>query len=182
MLLQMMLTTLERMQYAKAVSENCRRLTSLITNILRLNKLENQQIFPTVAPYDLGEQLRECVLAFENEWESKNITLEADIADGIMTTTDGEFLSLVWNNLLSNAIKFTANGGRVTVSLRDEVNIKPDTHTAIVKICDTGCGMDEKTKEHIFEKFFQGDTPRSKRQRIRSCPCRACYCHFWWRN
>ncbi len=141
-----------RMEYAKAVSANCRRLTALITNILKLNKLENQQIYPKVAPYDLGEQLRECVLGFEEAWSAKNIELEADIADGIIVTTDGALLSLVWNNFLSNAIKFTQGGGKICVRLFQEED------KICVSVQDSGCGMDEKTRAHVFDKFFQGDT------------------------
>lgn len=147
-----------RLEYAMAVSSNCRRLTALITNILKLNKLENQKIYPKSAPYDLGEQLRECVLAFEDAWEAKNIDLEADIADGITSTSDPELLSLVWNNLLSNAVKFTSENGKITVSASEEKDSKTGERCAVVKVSDTGCGMDEKTLAHIFEKFYQGDT------------------------
>ena len=142
-----------RLEYARELSTGCRRLGSLVTNILRLNRLENQQIYPTVAPYDLGEQLRECILAFEDSWNAKGIELEADIEDGIMLTTDGELLSLVWNNFLSNAIKFTPEGGRICVRLESllECSFK-------VSIKDNGCGMDERTMKHAFEKFFQGDS------------------------
>ncbi len=141
-----------RLEYAKAVSQNCRRLTSLITNILKLNKLENQQIYPEVPPYDLGEQLRECLLGFEEAWSEKNIELEAEIEDGIMTTRNGQLLSLIWNNFISNAIKFTPEGGKITVRLQRL------GQQLQVSVQDSGCGMDEKTKVHIFEKFYQGDT------------------------
>ena len=70
---------------------------------------------------------------------------------------DGQLLSLVWNNLLSNAIKFTDDGGKITVSLRT------DGPMAIVKVADTGCGIDRETGKHIFEKFYQGDTSRATR-------------------
>ena len=141
-----------RQEYAKTVSRNCRRLTNLITNILKLNKLENQQIYPTVPAYDLGEQLRECVIAFEDLWSAKNIELTADIADGIMVTRDSQLLSLVWNNFISNAIKFTPEGGRITVGLRRLDGVIQ------VSVRDSGCGMDEKTMSHVFDKFFQGDS------------------------
>ncbi len=142
----------KRREYAKAVSQNCRKLTTLVTDILKLNKLENQEIYPEVPPYDLGEQLRECVLFFEEAWSAKNIELNADIADGIIVTTDGRLLAIIWNNFLSNAIKFTPEGGRIDVRLE-----KVSDHI-LVSVQDWGCGMDEKTRAHVFEKFFQGDT------------------------
>ena len=65
------ITDEERYEYAKAISESARRLAQLITNILKLNKLENQQIFPQLDEYDLGEQLCESLLQFEDIWEKK---------------------------------------------------------------------------------------------------------------
>lgn len=62
-----------RQEYARAVTDTARRLASLVTNILRLNKLENQQIYPNAATYDLGEQLCECLLGFESAWEAKEL-------------------------------------------------------------------------------------------------------------
>lgn len=146
-----------RLEYAKAVSSNCRRLTALVSNILKLNKLENQQIFPKVAPYDIGEYLRESILTFEDAWSEKNLELEADIADEIMVTTDGELLSLVWNNFISNAIKFTPEGGRILIKLEEFENEDGEKKIKI-SVQDSGCGMDQRTKERVFEKFFQGDT------------------------
>lgn len=142
----------KRIEYAKAVSDACRRLAHLITNILKLNKLENQQIFPTVQEYDLSEQLTECLLQFENTWENKNIDIETDIPDGVSIRADAELLTLVWNNLLSNAFKFTGEGGTVGVYL------SADEQHAIVKISDTGCGIKPEVGAHIFDKFYQGDT------------------------
>lgn len=152
MLQQPGLSEEKRIEYAKAVTDASRRLADLITNILRLNKLENQQIYPSVETYDLGEQLCECLLAFEGAWEEKELDIETDIADGVMVDTDAELLSLVWNNLFSNAIKFTGPHGRVSVSLRE------DGGDAVVRVADTGCGIPPEVGKHIFEKFYQGDT------------------------
>lgn len=110
-----------------------------------------------MSAYDLGEQLRECLLSFESQWEAKELEIEADIEEDVTVEADGQLLSLVWNNLLSNAIKFTDDGGKITVSLRT------DGPMAIVKVADTGCGIDRETGKHIFEKFYQGDTSRATR-------------------
>lgn len=142
----------KRMEYAKGVAEGSRRMADMMTNILKLNKLEKQQIYPKTEEYDLGEQLCECLLQFENTWEEKQIEIETEIAEGIKVSTDGELLSLVWNNLFSNAFKFTPEGGTVSLVL------EATEHHAIVKVKDTGCGMSPEVGAHIFEKFYQGDT------------------------
>ena len=142
----------KRIAYAKSVTQASRRLADLISNILKLNKLENQQIFPEKKEFDLSEQLCECLLNFEDAWEKKNLEIMTDIEDRIMIYADPELLCLVWNNLFSNAIKFTKEHGRITVSLK----IK-EQHI-IVCVEDTGCGISPEVGEHIFDKFYQGDT------------------------
>jgi signal transduction histidine kinase len=142
----------KRLEYAKGVTEGARRMADMMTNILKLNRLENQQIYPEVREYDLSEQLCQCLLVYENVWEKKEIDIETDIAEDVTVKADAELLSHVWNNLFSNAFKFTPSGGKVTVSLT-----ATDRH-AIVKVTDTGCGMTAEVGAHIFEKFYQGDT------------------------
>ena len=142
----------EKNEYAKAISEAARKLAQLITNILKLNKLENQQIFPQPKDFDLSEQLCECLLVFEDAWEAKNLEIETDIEDNVRIKSDPELLSLVWNNLISNAVKFTPDGGRIGLSLKTEDG------SVVVQVRDTGCGIKPEVGQHIFEKFYQGDT------------------------
>jgi len=149
------LTEEKRLEYAKGVSDASRRLSEMMTNILKLNRLENQQIFPEVTEFDLGEQLCACLLQFENTWEQNDIEIDTDIAEDVRVAADGELLSLVWNNLLSNAFKFTPAGGKVSLRLT-----ATDSH-ATVQITDTGCGMTAEVGAHIFEKFYQADGSRA---------------------
>ncbi len=146
------LSEADRVRYAKAVSDACRRLADLITNILKLNKLENQQIYLSVQEYELNEQICECLLQFEPIWEEKEIEIETALDEEVKIQADPELLSVVWNNLFSNALKFTEKGGKVSVSLRSEDD------TAIVRVSDTGCGITPEVGKHIFDKFYQGDT------------------------
>ena len=145
----------KRVEYAKAISDASRRLSDMMTNILKLNRLENQQIYPNLTTFDLGEQLCESLLQYESVWERKNIEIDTDIQEGVMVNADAELLSLVWNNLFSNAFKFTEDGGKVSLALI------ADEEYATVKIADTGCGMSAEVGAHIFEKFYQGDTSRA---------------------
>lgn len=147
--------TSEQAEHVAAIRRYSRRLTDLITNILKLNKLEKQNIQPVPEPYDLCQQLAQCALLFEERWEEKGIEFEAELEDQAVIAADESLLELVWNNLLSNAIKFTEPGGKVTLRQTS------GAEGIEVSVSDTGCGMDEATMEHIFDKFYQGDASHS---------------------
>ena len=142
----------ERRVCADAIVQSTRRLSDLISNMLKLNKLEKQTIVPKAEPYDLCGQLCECVIQFDAVLEKKNIEFEADLEDQAVIAADESLMELVWNNLLSNAVKFTPDGGSIVLHQHT------DADGIIVSVSDTGCGMDRDTQKKIFEKFYQGDT------------------------
>ena len=146
----------KKSEYVNTICDAAKRLNTLITNILKLNKLEKQSITLNVTEFDLCEQLVQSALMFENIWESKEIEFDAELEDeSLMIRADEELLPLLWNNLLSNAFKFTEKGGTVRLTERQE------GECIIVTVEDSGCGMDEQTVKHIFDKFYQGDTSHS---------------------
>lgn len=144
-----------RLEYARILSETSKNLSDLVSNILKLNKLENQQIFPEKKPYNLSEQLCECMLIFEKDFENKALDIQLDLDESLIIKADYDLLIHVWNNLFSNAIKFNSNGGKILLTL------KKKNQSAVVTVSDNGIGMTTDTKEHIFEKFYQGDSSRS---------------------
>lgn len=149
------ITEEERLEYAEAIIQSVKRLSDLISNMLKLNKLEKQAIVQKTEAYDLCEQLCGCVMQFDSLMESRGIEFEADIEDRAVITADESLLEMVWNNLFSNAMKFTPRGGRVILrQYRSADNI-------VVSVSDTGCGMNAETQKKIFEKFYQGDTSHS---------------------
>ncbi len=146
----------ERREYGKNIEEAALRLSSLISNILRLNKLENQRIDAQTERYDLCGQIEEYILQYEELWDEKELELTVDMEERAVVCADRELMGLVWNNLLSNAIKFTEKGGSVEVSLS-----KGDGFVE-VSVSDSGCGMSQESVRHIFDKFYQGDTSHAK--------------------
>lgn len=147
--------TEEQKEYANTIFQATKRLSDLIGNILKLNKLEKQTILPEMETYDLCEQLAECAVNYEPAWEEKGLEFEAELEDHAEISADSSLMELVWNNLFSNAVKFTEPGGKIVLKeWSDEEAIR-------VSVQDSGCGMDEETRKHIFEKFYQGDTSHS---------------------
>ncbi len=151
-LLRMEELTEKQRDYADTIYQSSRRLSDLISNILKLNKLEKQNITPDVQVYDVCAQLAECALGFEQAWEQKELEFDADMEDRAEIAADPALMELVWNNLFSNAVKFTETGGGITLTETS------DADRVYVSVRDTGCGMSEETQTHIFEKFYQGDT------------------------
>ncbi len=145
----------KRKEYLIATEKATRRLSSLISNILRLNKLENQKIFAKRELFDLSREVCEAFLAFEPIWEEKEISVTCEVADGILLCSDRELLSPVFNNLFSNAFKFTPCGGHVFLRLQMHAD------SAVLEVKDTGCGMEPSVGARIFEKFYQGDASRA---------------------
>lgn len=145
----------KRIEYADILVITTKRLSDLITNILKLNKLENQAIYPDSEEFNLSEQLCESLLGFEEIWEQKNIDIQTNIQEDVKIKASKELLELVWNNLISNAIKFTESDGCIKLSLEKE------EEGIVVKVSDTGCGISKEVGRHIFDKFYQGDTSHS---------------------
>lgn len=142
----------ERKEYSVKIYGATKRLSSLVTNILQLSRLENQKIVANRSRYNLSEQLCRCMINYEQVWESKNIETVIDFDENIEVYSDGELFDIVWNNLLSNAFKFTPENGKVSISA------KALNGCAVVTVKDSGCGINGQDIKHIFDKFYQADT------------------------
>lgn len=145
------LTKKERDEYLDIIISESDRLATLATNILNLSNIENKSINTSKNKFDLSEQIRHSILLLESKWSSKNIEINVDLDE---TTYIGneELLKQVWVNLIDNSIKFTDKKGKIDIKLMSFDDSK------VFKIIDTGIGMTIKTKNHIFDKFYQGDT------------------------
>lgn len=144
----------ERNKYLKEMILATKRLGNLITNILKLNKLENQKLDLELTTFNLGEELRLCILNHENLIDQKSLEIECNIEDFEIYSSK-ELLEIVWNNLLSNAIKFSNINGSL------QIKVLQNNNYAIVEVSDNGCGMTNEVGKHIFDKFYQGETSHS---------------------
>ena len=144
-----------RQKYVKTVLSATKRLSELVGNILKLNKLENQQLSTETENIRLDEMLAQAILSYEDLIEDKELEIECDF-DEVNIVSAPSYLEMVWNNLISNAIKFTEKGGKISVS------VKSDGKKSVVKVSDTGCGISPEAGARIFDKFYQGDTSHSQ--------------------
>lgn len=146
------ITDERRMECAENILFADRKWSQLISNMLKLNKLEKQVIKPKAESYDLCEQIAQCIFQFEDMFEQKNIDLQIEMEERVEAYADSGLVELVWMNLLSNAVKFTPAGGIIKIeeySSAEEI---------VVIVSDNGCGMSAEDKAKVFEKFYQADT------------------------
>jgi signal transduction histidine kinase len=144
----------ERKEYTRLIMESTKQLSALSSHILKLSKLENQEILAEREAFQLDEQLRLALLLLEPQWSVKQLNLELQL-EAIRFYGSEELLMQVWVNLLGNAIKFSDTGDELTIVATQTVD------EVRVEIGDTGIGMTPNVRKHIFEKFYQGDQSRS---------------------
>ncbi len=148
------LTKEQEDEYIDIILAESQRLINMSSNVLLLNKLENQEIISDRATFDLAEEIRRSILMLEQQWTDKNIEINPDL-DDMNYYGSAEMLRHVWLNVIGNAIKYTGENGRIDISLKKS---KKSENELVVSVSDNGIGMDKQTAEHIFEKFYQGDS------------------------
>lgn len=144
----------DQLEFSGIILEETERLSKLSTNILRLSKLENQSELTLKKEFLLDEQIRSVLVLLEQKWSNKNLDLIVNMQK-LCYAGDEELLQQVWINLIENAIKFSDEGGSISISLAQT------EHHVEVEIADNGIGMDEETKQRIFERFYQGNASHS---------------------
>ena len=141
-----------RKKYIEKIVENAENLSQLTGNILRLSKLEHQEIL-SEETFRLDEQIRRVLLLLEKEWEQKEIDLDLDLPK-TECKGNAELMRMVWYNLIGNAVKYSRRGGKIGIKIEQG-------EKTLVTVRDNGIGIDEKDLGHIFEKFYQADKSRS---------------------
>ena len=148
------LTEDERQEYIGLIDMSAKRLSVLTSNILRLSKLENQEILADQTEFSLDEQIRQAILLLEHQWSAKNINLNIYL-NPVSVSANKELLMQVWLNLIENAIKFSNENGGIDIEL-----FQTDSRVYF-KLRDFGVGMSEETIKYMFQKFYQGNKSRS---------------------
>lgn len=149
------ITETQRTHYIEVIENEARRLSKLSDNLLKLSSLESNVQPLVFSEFRLDKQIQNAALMLEPHWAGKDINLSLSL-EKVSITGDEGLLSQVWINLLYNAVKFTPEQGEITAELtsgQDEI---------ICRISDTGVGIGESDRAHIFERFYKADKSRDR--------------------
>jgi signal transduction histidine kinase len=143
-----------RREFLTRAERQCKRLGTLVNDLLDLARIENRDTrFEAV---QLAQIVEEVVEGARAAFDERRVALGfQQPIGGVVAEVDRGQIGRAVSNLVDNALKFTPPGGRVTVQLRR------DEREAIVSVADTGPGIPEDEREHVFERFFQGQHGRA---------------------
>lgn len=145
----------EREEYANIIIEEAKRLENLTGKILKLSKLNNQEIITNKQEIEVAEQIRKAISLLEPKWSKKDIKINVSLEEKIFLG-DEDLIFQVWVNIIDNAIKFSNEGESIDIKVYEkDSNIN-------VEIKDHGIGMKEEELEKVYDRFYQIDRSHSK--------------------
>ena len=136
--------------------EEVERLSKLVGNLQNLAKLEQASLQLNKENFSLSEEIRKAVEAMEPQFMKKNIDIFMTLNMDKDVFMDRGKVRQILINLLTNAYKYTNDGGSVWMKLEE----KPEE--IILEVKDNGIGIGEKDLPYVFERFYRGDTSRSR--------------------
>lgn len=138
------------------VSLNCRRLLTLVDDLLTLSRLQEDGLGRVTKDFDLRQVILAACDVIAPSLEGRSLGFEVDLPDDPADHRgDPDRLERMLVNLLSNAVKFTPNGGSVTIRLVVQ------EHDAVVEVIDTGVGIPLDEQDGLFSRFFRSSIAAS---------------------
>ncbi len=147
-------------EYLEPLSQEAEHQAQLVEDILEISRADAGHMEVAPQPTGLNEVAAEQVVAHRTLADEQGVCLTHHPADEEVTAlADPQRLKQVIDNLLSNAIRYTLEGGEVHVSTG---TARADGSTwATLTVSDTGIGIPDREMDHLFERFFRGERPRS---------------------
>ena len=144
-------------EFVRIILLSADRLVDLVNDLLDVAKLEANSVELVRRPTDLAEILAEVAELMAPRLAEKHQTLDLDIGGRLPNAdVDAGRVRQIVTNLLTNAHIYTADGGRLGISLR------AGAKGLSIGVSDTGRGMTEAERARVFERFYRGEGPRAE--------------------
>jgi two-component system, OmpR family, sensor histidine kinase SaeS len=141
--------------YLSAMSEQVRTLARLVEDLFELARIDSGVLTLELRKAELAALVETCVRGLGAEAQSRSVTVEAHVADGISAHCAPEQVERVLYNLLTNAMRHTPPDGSVAVlAERDPEEVR-------IVVEDTGSGLTPEAAARMFERFWRGDGART---------------------
>ncbi|MCS7244337.1 MAG: HAMP domain-containing sensor histidine kinase [Candidatus Calescibacterium sp.] len=150
-ILQEDLSKEEIMKFAHIIYNESNRLNNLVNAILDISRIEAAKVHFKRKKFDIKDIVENVLELVYPRIKSSDLSINREYSDDeeYIVFADEEKVEQILLNLIDNAIKYTPFGGEITIGIS-----KQDSEI-LVSISDTGIGIPDKEKPHIFEKFFR---------------------------
>lgn len=147
----------ERREYLEVGIGHCRRLNKLVSQLLQLAKLESVEMKIQAEAFNLMELIQDIVQKFALRAKQKNIKLVIRSDQELdFILADIALIERAMENLIENALHHTPESGSVIIEIRQD-------ETAVIAVSDTGPGIAETERQHIFKRFYHSDRTGNKK-------------------
>ena len=149
----------KRADYYEVITRESERLTGLINNVLDFSRIESGTRKYQRATADLRKILADLLDRYQYHLKAANIDLIVALPpEPVYASVDSEAIEQVLVNLLSNAVKYMGDAGQRPRKVR--VSLTGGGEQAVIRIADTGIGISEEHRAHIFERFWRAGDER----------------------
>lgn len=137
--------------YLKIVSAETHRLSRLVSNLLNITRIQSGKESLNITDFDVCENARLALISLEQQINAKNIEIDfSPCSDKCYVSADSEAIHQVLYNLLHNAIKFTEDGGKISISIEKQEDLK-----YILSVTNTGNGIPVSELPYVFDRFYK---------------------------
>lgn len=145
----------EQKEYLSLIYGEAARVSRLCENMLRMSRLENQELVTRHEQVAVDEQIRKCVILLSEKWEGREQKFDLNLPP-MAVDSDPDLLQQIWLNLIDNAMKYSEAGTVIRISGQNE------THNINVSVQDEGIGIPPGKQGRIFDAFYQCEESHKK--------------------
>ena len=143
-------------KFAASLNKESSRLTFLVQDIIKLSRLQAEEVIAAAELVDLNEVVAEAIDRNEQLAANRKIRLVSEQAQRLEVFGNKEMLITAVKNLIENAITYSDPGSSVGIGC----GVKQDI--AEVAVTDSGSGISPENQQRIFERFYRADPSRSR--------------------
>ncbi|MBQ9690494.1 MAG: HAMP domain-containing histidine kinase [Eggerthellaceae bacterium] len=136
------------------VSLEVQRLSRLVNDMLKLGRLENKSAPMNPEVVNVGELVRLVAGTHEAYVKEAGLDFAYEPEDNVVVWGDKDMIRQITANLLSNAVRYTQSPGTITV------RVHKDNTDAMIEVQDTGIGLTDEERKHVFSRFWRADESR----------------------
>jgi len=143
-------------RFAASLSKESSRLTLLVQDIIKLSRLQSEEVLATAEIVDLSVVVSEAIDRNEQLAANRKIRLVSEPSGGLEVFGNKEMLITAVKNLIENAISYSEPGTSVGIGCSSKQSL------AEIAVTDSGSGISPEHQERIFERFYRADPSRSR--------------------